>query len=300
MREKQLPTPTEAVDEFVNRHLILKTDLVHRDRSAIYWTTVANVLLHSGYHCLPPETLTSEPTIGLLLNMLDRSFEHVEGAIVAYDTGSMAASEVVARAAVESSINVMYILAGDKVGRLAAYFRSYFDNVNAQVRKWLDATLHMSGIEAQAHREAAHRRQKAIKRLKEFADYAISQMPSPIKNGEFSNWPNIFTRFDELGLETDYRTVYARMSSQTHMDAEDTLNYFWAIYSGDAQVVESVGLETVNFSRLLVYFGVLYFIKASIKYAEAFGLTDAARKLGRGNAVIDRKMQEIALEVGAF
>jgi hypothetical protein len=39
-------------------------------------------------------------------------------------------------------------------------------------------------------------------------------------------------RGNELGLMPTYRTVYARMCSQTHNDAEDTLNYFLVVSTG--------------------------------------------------------------------
>lgn len=301
MKKRQLPTPQEAVDQFAKRHYILNTELVQRDHLAIYWTTAANILVHSGHNSLPDKVLVAEPTVGLLLNMLDRTFEHVEGAIVAYDTGSMASSEVIARTAVESAINAMYIMAGDKVSRLAAYFYSYLDSSGNQVNKWLKTITRMSGAEAQAHREAANRRQGALKNLKAFVDHAISQMPSSEKNTQPFKWPNtIVERFNALGLESTYRTVYVRMSSQTHNDAEDTLNYFLAVAVGDERLKERMGLETVNFSRFLVYYGVSFYIEASIKYAESFRMADTAEELKQGKSIIERQMQEISLEIGAF
>jgi hypothetical protein len=300
MVEKQLPSPKEAIEEFIERHFILDTELIQRDRLAIYWTTVTNLLIHKSYSSLSDETFLAEPTIGLLLNMLDRTFEHVEGAIVAYDTGSMASSEVVARVATESAVNVMYILDRDRVSRMTAYFNSYFDYVESQVKKWLNTTSRMSDMEAKVHREAAQRRRNAVRSVKKYMDHVISQIPSETNNTNPVMWPNVFERFRELGLESHYRTMYARMSSQTHNDAEDTINYFLGVVSDNELLMERLSLETVNFSRLLVYFGVLYYLKTSIKFAETFQLIDVANKIRKGHEIINQQIREISLDVGAF
>ena len=77
------------------------------------------------------------------MNMLDRTFEHVEGALSAYVTGSMASAEVIARTSVEAALNVRYILAGDKLERLRAYFHFYFEKVDKDVKNWLNLTAKM-------------------------------------------------------------------------------------------------------------------------------------------------------------
>jgi hypothetical protein len=102
-----------AIKEFANYHLIRTTDLLTEEKAAIESIRTAVDALNRGYTLLDSMAY-ADPTIGLLLNMLRRNFEHVEAAVVACVTGSGASAEVIARAAYESSVNIIYILVGDR------------------------------------------------------------------------------------------------------------------------------------------------------------------------------------------
>ncbi len=68
--------------------------------------------------------------------MLHRNFELVEAGIVAFITGCGASAEVTARAAVEFSVNLAYIVAGVPKDRLRAYFEHYFQAGDRQLKTW--------------------------------------------------------------------------------------------------------------------------------------------------------------------
>ena len=125
----------------------------------------------------------------------------------------------------------------------------------------------------------------------------MSQVDNP---GIFTapRWPNIAEKFDALGLAIIHRTVYARMCSQPHNDAEDTIFYFMGKIS-DEKTMEKLALESIHFSRLLVYFSVSYYFQASIKFVESFGLDECSPTLQRGYAVINRQLAAISREVGS-
>jgi hypothetical protein len=53
---------------------------------------------------------------------------------VAFVSGSGSSAEIIARASVESSVNIMYILAGDRAARLLGYFDHYFEEVERRFR----------------------------------------------------------------------------------------------------------------------------------------------------------------------
>jgi len=300
MPDDPLMTIEDAVEQFNERHFEIFDELVKRDRLAIYWAMMSNTVIHDGYVALD-EVLMSEPTLGPLLNMLDRTFEHAEGALVSCAAGCMASAEVVARAAIESSVNVMYTLDGDKLARLEAYFRAYLDGVHRYVTQWLKLTSGMDDSKAEVHRNAALYRLKGVEAVESFVDRAMLAVGMPKGSSRTVKWPHrIADRFDALGLEDMYRTVYARMCSQVHNDAEDTLNFCIAVASSDQRVLEQMGLETVNFSRLLVFYGVSFYMQASIKYAESFGMTRAAESLRRGYAIIEQQIREISRHVGSY
>src|SRR4051812_46981946 len=102
------------------------TAVVKREGVAVRAVSQANYLVNRAYAGAGGnEELMSDSAIGLLLNMLHRNFDMTEASMVAFLTGSGAAAEVAARASVESSVNILYILASNRAGRLQAYFESY-------------------------------------------------------------------------------------------------------------------------------------------------------------------------------
>src|SRR5207237_411963 len=100
------------------------------------------------------------------LQQLHRNFEHAEACVAAFVSGCGSAAEVVARAAVESSVNIIYILGGDRTARLFAYFNHYFEGVDRQVKQWQTAVSHLSSEEADAHRVAIQQRKSTNDELR--------------------------------------------------------------------------------------------------------------------------------------
>jgi len=94
-----------AIREFAERHLLKITDFLREERVAIESITIAFNALNKGYAHLG-DAAYADPTVGLLLNMLHRNFEHAEAALVACVTGSGASAEVISRTAVETSTNL--------------------------------------------------------------------------------------------------------------------------------------------------------------------------------------------------
>ena len=93
-------------------------------------------------------------------------------------------------------------------------------------------------------------------------------------------------------------TIYARMSSEAHGDAEETLRYFIGKLADEAQF-EGMALETVWTTRLYVHYAVSWFVRASIMYALRFGLTEAAHRLDPEFKAVEAEMAEISKHTGA-
>jgi hypothetical protein len=98
---------------FSTRHHLELTDLLKRETVAIESLAMANMLVNETY-CRLDEATLCDPTVGLMLNLLHRNFEHAEASIVAFVTGCSSSAEIVGRASVESSVNITFILAGDR------------------------------------------------------------------------------------------------------------------------------------------------------------------------------------------
>lgn len=296
--ENSTYNPDTLCDEFVHRHDILATQLVRRELPAIYWTIRAKHEIDADLGNHTEELDHVDPLWGLLLSMLDRIFEYTEGAIVAYATGSTASSEVISRTAIESAINLLFILVDERKGnRLPHYLAYYFDHEQKEIDQWLAATSSLAGEAQKVHQLAATEKRNRISKLHEATDFSLSQIGLPATKASAAKWPNISERFKLLGLEVEYRTVYAALCSQTHNDAEDLLNYFFAAASGNQELIEKVALETVNFSRLMLYFAVKYYLTVAGGYAIRFELTKALEAINLGRNAISQTLEEIAKEL---
>jgi hypothetical protein len=98
-------------------------------------------------------------------------------------------------------------------------------------------------------------------------------------------------------LEIDYRTIYAALCSQTHNDAEELLEYFFATASGIKELIDKTALEAVNFSRLMLYFTVRYYIMVAGSYSIRFGLTKSSEATNLGISAISQILEKIAGEL---
>jgi hypothetical protein len=64
------------------------------------------------------------------------------------------------------------------------------------------------------------------------------------------------------------------MSAETHGDAEETLRYLVGKTLADTVQFEAMALETIMFTRFLVYYAITMFIKACGAYVIAFSLPE--------------------------
>jgi len=161
------PSGDKLLREFTSRHGLKMTGIVRREGVAIRAVSQANYIVTRAYaEAGANEEIMSDPAIGLLLNMLHRNFEMTEASLVAFVTGSGAAAEVAARASVESSVNILYILTGSRASRLQAYFESYFSLTDQEVRRWQAETTDMGPSEAAVHLQGIKKRLAANEALR--------------------------------------------------------------------------------------------------------------------------------------
>lgn len=299
-RHSSISESERLLRDFVKRRSLKETDALRNERLAIYWSSTANILLHQGIATFDDDLIASEPTFGLLLNMLDRTFEHVESAIVAFVAGLGTSSEVLSRAVLEASVNVLYILVANRNIRLHSYFLRYLDEVDRQVRNWRQITEALSPIAKTIHNAAADNRASANATLRALVTQAMSQINITLDAVKNEPWPKISERFQALGMDIPHRTAYVRLCSETHNDPEETLRYFLGRVSQDPGLLERMAIETVFFSRFMLYYAVSFFLQAARSYAEVFQLKDTAMKLSEGLSEIEQEMKETSLYIGAF
>ena len=286
----EIPQTEDLVKEFAERHHMQTGEYLAREVLPIRAVSLANILITAGYASLGDDML-ADPAVGLLLNMAHRNFSLADGAILAFATECGQMAEVAARASVESSVNIAYIVLGEPADRIRAYFDHYFATVDKQVSTWNAGIGALSGAEAEAHRKAVARRRESNAVLRA----AIERSGKPA----IERWPRtIEERFKALGQPLAYRTIYSRMSSEAHGDAEETLRYLIGKL-GSEEHFEAMALETVWTTRLYVHYAVSWFVRASIMYALRYGLTEVAQRLKPDFESVEAEMAEISKHIGA-
>jgi Family of unknown function (DUF5677) len=288
----ELPSSQMLLRQFAKHHSLKFSEIVSREEGAIRSISIANILINDAYIDPQYNEVLLDPCSGLLLNMLHRNYELVAAAIVAFVTGSGASAEITARASVEASVNIAYILAGDRQARLKAYFEYYFDDVDRQVDKWRSETRDLPLDEIRIHEAALVRRQAANDKLRHFTKGGLGTTEE--------RWPNsIAARFRALNEGLTYRTFYARMSSESHADAEETLRYFFGRVQDDEKIFEAMALETVWMTRLYFYHAALWHLRASVAYAENYRFGPVALRIKTELDDTNKELIQISKHVGA-
>ena len=279
---------------FVRRHNLRASPAVDAENSAIYWLSEANILVNQGYGRCTDGTFEAEPAIGLLLNLLHRAFEHMDAALVAFCTNSGASSEALARVATELSVSVRYILLGQRESRLLAFLQQYANEEDRRLRNWTEAANELQEqLEKEQHLAAIAHRGSGIKVIHEIVSMLRHEFGQRVTLVD-ERWPSVYSRFEAVGDAPGYRTVYSRMSSQIHSDAEETIRHLMAKTSNDEKLMETMGYETIMFSRFMLFFALKYFLEASAQYAKTYAMADIFENLNRGQREIGRELQVIA------
>jgi hypothetical protein len=151
---------SENVKVFEQYHLITIPDVWDRGYTLVDSVLNARDESTSVLASASEEKLVAKPTIGIIEQLLDRAYEHVAASVVCFATKNGATAEIAARAAMEASTNVRYILAGDRNSRVLAWLRAFLVQDSKQINNWERALSNHSANEAEVHREGIQRRRR--------------------------------------------------------------------------------------------------------------------------------------------
>jgi hypothetical protein len=239
---------------------------------------------------------SDEQTQAILKYMLTRIYDRIKAAIVSFSMNIPEASDAISRTVVEGSVDIIYIIMGNRVERLAVYFANYIDSERAEINKWIEETR-KSQPQILKNVEASSKNRLDI----------LKTIESYVKNTEFESpskrkWPNVYDRFKELKLETEYRTVYSTLSAQIHIDAEEVLRYMISYSIDKHYLVDRTIAESRAFSRLLLLVSVEYYLRASLAFAICFSLRQSEHMINVGMNEIDEEINQarVRLSNGIF
>jgi hypothetical protein len=254
-------TGLEALAEFEKFHGVRVPDSWTRGREILAATLACRLSFQHRIAGAPESLLQTEPTFGILVHLTERAYEQLGGAFVCFASKSAAASEVAARVALETSMTVRFISGGDRASRTLAWIRHYVEHDAKQIREWAKVTEALPPGEKRVHESSIAARRRVHETRRRILEQLEAEFASVRPVDLTTEWPTIAGRFAAIGEALAYRTAYARLSSQTHADAEDSINYMVARVTGE-QMVRQMSEETIAFSEYLVYFAVHFYVLA--------------------------------------
>ncbi len=193
------------------------------------------------------------------LNLIGRIEEQTSGMIVCLATKAWTSAEALARVVLESSVNLMHMAAhgGEQpiLGFIDAWLTDHEKRL-AQWRKLADADVPGEVDRIDQRIEFARSSRKKVNYMESKLGLRKSEKPQ-------AAWPSsVIDRFKSVDMEFDYRSTYHRLSSATHMLAEDTFNWLALIYT-DApdHLREAAAAEARAYSLMVCQFSLLTTMK---------------------------------------
>jgi hypothetical protein len=285
---------SEHLHSFVIQHNLRERESAAAELSAIAWARESHVVISQAYGDLLESELERLAASGIILHLLHRAEAHLEAAIVAFTSGSGTSSEALSRATVELSSSIQFILQGQPESRVLAYFEDYLAGERKRLSNWLRVIVHISDGARKIHTRAIELRKTGIN---EMASVVLMLEQSFVTAGvplRKERWPDVASRFESIDDALGYRTFYGRMSGQVHSDAEETIRYFIARVSDNRDLLKRMEVETTLFSRMMLYFSVSSFMRASSTYARYARMGTAEEVIQHGTSIIDEELHAIA------
>ncbi|ATW02367.1 DUF5677 domain-containing protein [Sphingorhabdus sp. YGSMI21] len=209
------------------------------------------------------DELDSDPTQGLLIKLVSRSYEAAAGSLALAAIGHLREAETLSRSVYESSVTTTYIVQENPAKRFAQFFQYYVRQEREQNRKWSNDVEAEPPTVRKDHEKRISQKNEAMDAYEKFIDLFVEHCGIDLETAK--NWPGLIDRLTALGRRIDYRTVYAAMCSQSHHDAEDVLNHFFAnSVVGADDIAERMEREANIFSIFMVLFGLQSFVEAML------------------------------------
>ena len=262
------------------------------------WRQVISHAIAPGYLFIEsldsPIVLESEnPVDGILINQFHRVFDVLSGMLALSALGQAQAAEVLSRTTMESALTLTYIVKENTNVRVMQYFSKYIKQEREQNRKWRKAAESLPEQVGKEHKNRVTQKDDSLRSyeesLKQFASHLGMEFP-PAKG-----FPNFITVCESLEKSIDYRTVYMAMCSQTHHDAEDSLNRLLAGISDNADNLEkTLRLETNNFSYFLIIYAVRYYIECVRTLGERYHFSSVLKQSEKSYTALSKLLVKVS------
>lgn len=283
------------VGAFAQHHSFDPSSVMVEEGDAIVHAVTCHQSICTGYANLPAAVLEQDTAVGLLWQIYERCTERIFSAIVAMVTRCPVGSEILSRSSIEAAATLRYILIS-RNSNLASFLSNHIRETERHQRKWQAAIQDLHEHDQGIHIAARDHRQQSTVVLARFVEVIRSSL---VGAHEVPAWPSIADRFRAIDENISYRTAYARLCAEPHLDAEETLRFFVG-KTTDRATFEALAKETVAFSRFMLFEAVRWYASAGHAYATAYGMEEAIEACSTAEHAMTQQAIAISGAAGAI
>lgn len=203
----------------------------------------------------------------------------------AVSKNNLSVAESLSRISIEMSVNLIFILGGDRHARSKGLVKSYLESTKKKAKKWEKYAIKVDCVPG---KQAAINLHKTMEFHEAYLKN-ISDLP-------FESWPNTSAdKFCIAGYEDAYRTTFASSSDSVHLLGEDIFNITICTFERQnvqAAMLAGLRAEKESFAIFLLIQSLLFQSEAVIKTFEKLGGCEIETPQVMGLVTKLHKMQE--------
>jgi Family of unknown function (DUF5677) len=231
-------------------------------------------------------------------NIVGRLHEQAEGMLICIATNSYASAEVLARVVLEGSVNLSFQVKHELEAPLIAYFKRWLSSHRQTLIEWKKHETELG--DPDGSKRIVEARLEWLDELEAFLDSIIEELS--LDDGSSPHaWPRkIFKRFEDVGEKGTYFTSYHRLSSASHVLAEDTLLYLQGFARSDAKVLQELGVMAINYSVMMTYIATISLTKAFESLIRFYEPRLEKKPFEVHRAELEKEIHRIAVDAGCI
>ncbi len=285
------------ISEFINHHGLSKDAEIGRIEGAVsifsnFYDSVMQYM-----ETYEPPTKRHEFLSEVYRNIVGRLQEHVSGMLVCLATKNAPSAEALGRTVLETSINLIFMLQGDREKAFVGYCEEWFVSHEKQLNQWLD-------YENRLDQETGNiSKIKSRKGMLDDQRKIIDELVSSLGMNKCENYreaypKSLFKRFEQTGKEGQYFTSYHRLSNSSHVLAEDTISWLFGVMQGDSQMLLSMGKEAVAYSQMMCLIVLVTAIESIGMFAIAHNYLDCVGLIQESRNKLIIEVERLSADAG--
>lgn len=215
-------------------------------------------------------------SVSIFSHLTDRVNKYLISALSCILTNNSESSDIISRTAIESCIRIRYLISIDPESSILQWLKNDVRRKQGDIEKWenyIDERIEgkFDSDVLEVHRNSLEKRKNHNEFKKKIVDDLKEEALLYLNISDNINIPRkIFKMFEFLDEELLYHNVYARLSSESHTTAEDTIDYILHTSSSNENTKDLWENELLASRKLMAYISIREFIKMTADFYSHF------------------------------